>query len=236
MGAGHVFFELERRDQQMENRRSYVLNDADEELVTFFRVLRNRRMQLARKLRLTPYSRSEFYKAQRQCGRVSDIERARRLFIRLRQGMGARQVGTPGWGIDRKNAGSKPATWRNTIDRLEAFAEPLRRAYLDCRDFERVIGQWDGPNVLFYADPPYVGCDKDYPVHFTAADQRRLADALSSCRGRAAVSNYEAPLTRQLYPTRRWKWHRRKVAVTSYLESHGRVRKTAVECLIVRRD
>ena len=62
-------------------------NDMDGEVVNFFKVLRDKRKQLVRKIGLTPFSREEFFLAVEKNGSspVSDIERARLFYVRARQ-------------------------------------------------------------------------------------------------------------------------------------------------------
>lgn len=67
--------------------RFEVINDLDGDVVTFFRVLRDRPDELERACRLTPYAREEFL-ACRDCrlDDVDDLERARRWWVRVAQG------------------------------------------------------------------------------------------------------------------------------------------------------
>src|SRR5438046_1968538 len=63
-----------------------TLNDLDHEVVTFFRVLRDQKDQLIEAIGLTPFAREEFYRALTGRGEaLSDLERARRFFVRARQ-------------------------------------------------------------------------------------------------------------------------------------------------------
>ncbi len=59
-----------------------VYNDIDSGLVTFFRVLRDQPTELARRLRLTPYSREEFIGCRDAWQNThDDVERARRWYV-----------------------------------------------------------------------------------------------------------------------------------------------------------
>src|SRR5216683_7165317 len=61
-------------------------NDIDGEVATFFRVLRNQSDRLVKAIAITPFSREEFLIACLTNGeKISDVERARRFFIRARQ-------------------------------------------------------------------------------------------------------------------------------------------------------
>ena len=62
-------------------------NDIDGEVTNFFKVLRDSRDELIENIGLTPFSREEFYVALNgRDERISDMERARRFFVRARQG------------------------------------------------------------------------------------------------------------------------------------------------------
>lgn len=76
-------------------------NDIDSELVNFFRVLRNNKTELIEAIGLTPFSREELTIACREAtNNLSDVERARRFFVR------ARQVRTPRPDCQQRTVGS----------------------------------------------------------------------------------------------------------------------------------
>lgn len=61
-------------------------NDVDGELVNFFRVLRNQKEELLEAIGLTPFAREELRVAVNGANEpLSDLERARRFFVRARQ-------------------------------------------------------------------------------------------------------------------------------------------------------
>lgn len=66
-----------------------VINDLDGDVVTFFRVLRDRPDELERACRLTPYARDEFLEAREPREDLTDLERARRWWCRVTQGFNA---------------------------------------------------------------------------------------------------------------------------------------------------
>jgi site-specific DNA-adenine methylase len=63
-------------------------NDIDGEVANFFKILRNKKEELICQIGLTPFSREEFRLAIETNGQnetISDLERARRFFVRARQ-------------------------------------------------------------------------------------------------------------------------------------------------------
>jgi DNA adenine methylase len=77
---------------------------------------------------------------------------------------------------------------------------------LECDDALRVIARFDGPDSLYYLDPPYPASTRAarwattaYAHELSDDGHRRLAEALYALRGMAVVSGYPGPLYRELY-------------------------------------
>jgi DNA adenine methylase len=186
-------------------------NDIDGDLVTFFRVLRNKPDELIEKLAVTPFSREEFRRAYEMRGRtdIPDVERARLFFIRAEQvRIGLAQTSTAGrWAwcklTSRRGMSGAVSRWLNRIDALWAVSERLRRVQIENRDAIEVILQYDSPETLFYLDPPYPhesrGDVHAYAYEMTERNHERLAEVLHSIQGKAAISGYRSPLTERLY-------------------------------------
>lgn len=180
-------------------------NDLDGELVNFFRVLRDNPDELIRQIGLTPFSREEFYHA---CAiptiSISDMERARRFFVRARQvRTGLAQTASLGRWSNCKNtsrAGMSGVVsrWLGSVATLPAIAERLLRIQIENRPATEVITLYDDPGTLFYCDPPYVhdsrGDAKAYGHEMTDNDHIELAKGLARIKGKAAVSGYRSNL------------------------------------------
>ena len=176
-------------------------NDLDGDVVNFFRVLRERSDELVQAIHLTPFSREEFHKAiaGSQQG-ISDVERARRFYIRARQTRtGLAQTATLGRWANCKNtsrAGMSGVVsrWLGGVEALPEIAERLLRVQIENRPALDIIKLYDSPNTLFYCDPPYLhstrGDSKAYGFEMTDAEHQAFADVLNSIKGKAAVSGY----------------------------------------------
>lgn len=190
--------------------RLEVINDADSNLITFFRVLRDRSDELIRALRYTPYARDEYAAARLEERDIDDVERARRFFVRATQGYNAAGPGgRAGWsnGI-RRPADRAPHADAHTIadlvDQLDAVADRLRRVVVEHRDALDCIRAYDGPDAVIYCDPPYLADTRASTrvyAHETAdeAHHRDLAAALHECAGTVLLSGYPSPLYDELY-------------------------------------
>jgi DNA adenine methylase len=202
-GSGAVL--LNRRPSAVE-----TYNDIDGDVVNFFRVLRDRGDELIRAISLTPFSREEFHIAiNGSVQGISDVERARRFYIRARQARtGLAQTATLGrWANckDTSRAGMSGVVsrWLGGVDGLEDISQRLLRVQIENRPALDIIKLYDSPNTLFYCDPPYLhatrGDSKAYGFEMTDSEHRALADTLNAIRGKAAVSGYRNDMMDSLF-------------------------------------
>jgi len=209
--------------------RMETVNDIDQDLMTFWRVLRDRPADLERACALTPHARAEHHAAYAPA--PDDVERARRVWVRLTQGRSGALRPT-GWRHYQDPAGpgpSMPGYLRAYVGRMHAAAERIAAVSLECRPALEVIeayGRHRG--VLIYADPPYLGSTRAgsrYRHEMTAdADHAALAAALRSCRAAVVLSGYDSPLYADLYAG----WHRHEIRAHT---GNGADSKTRTEVL-----
>lgn len=193
-------------------------NEINGEITNFFVQLRDHEEELIRALRLTPYSEQEFDACWVDgITSVSDLEKARRFYVRVRQsffGLGVQRQ-QKGWHMAkqqvRAQAGEGVSRWKNGVEKLYAVAAEIRDNFqiMNC-DYLTAINRIDFPGAFFYCDPPYPhecrSSRNDYRYEFTNDDHERLADRLHHIEGLAMVSSYDCELTNRLYAD----WHKVK--------------------------
>jgi DNA adenine methylase len=185
-------------------------NDIDGDVVNFFKVLRDDPEALTRAIELTPFSREEFYTAITGSERgLSRLECARRFYVRARQTRtGLAQTATLGRWANCKNTSRAGMSgvisrWFGGVGALGAIAERLLRVQIENRPAIAVIRLYDGPQTLFYCDPPYLhetrGDRSAYGFEMDEEQHRELSQALRRVQGKAAVSGYRCELMDKLY-------------------------------------
>lgn len=195
--------------------RAETVNDLDGDLVTFWRVLRDRPDDLCRAVEMTPHSRSELSSAWEDAS--DELEQARRVWVRLTQSRG-HSLKRTGWKFSRRievgHAAQRVAAF---ADRMPDSAARLRGVSLENRDALEVIRDYGSePTACLYVDPPYLGSTRatNYRVEMLQDEAHvALADALNECKASVVLSGYDAPLYAELFDG----WHRLDLAAPTTL-------------------
>lgn len=212
-----------------------IYNDLNGDVVNFFQVLRLNVVLLMMLLYNTPYSRGEFAAAVTE-DKNSDLERARLFFVKLLQSRLCQATAkmTKGrWNHTttrngaltkrdcvREGRAQGVSRWVNKIGSLDKIADRLRLVQIENYPALKIIEIYDGPNTLFYLDPPYPFESRlkhnIYKYEMSNRDHEELAAAANSAIGLVAVSGYDCDLMNRLYPSPKWRKHFEKRKGTHY--------------------
>ena len=158
--------------------KAEVINDRSGDVTNLFRIAKHHPQALVDDLRLALASRAEFQ--------------------RLRYGGKPTSNSFPARGNAAK--GINVARLQETLMAIQAR---LSTTVIENLDWPNLLARYDRPNALFYADPPYYGCEDYYgPGLFDRADHARLAEALLGLKGKWLLSINDTPEIRSLYQGR----------------------------------
>lgn len=196
-----------------EPSRAETVNDLDGDLVTFWRVLRDRPEELERACTLTPHSVEEFVAAADRAD-CDELEAARRVFVVLTQGRehSLKPRDASGWRRGVKSSGrvTMPRALGSQAARISAVAERMAGVSLENDDAINIIRRYGRePSVCIYADPPYLGDTRGSGGGY-GIDQKEdgfhqaFADACNEAKASVIISGYDSPLYEELFEG----WHR----------------------------
>lgn len=217
VGMGGVFF---RRPFQAECE---VINDLNRDVANLFRILQHHYVAFMDLLRWQITSREHFERLNAATpDSLTDLHRAARFLYLQRTAFGGKVQGRT-FGISLRPA-------RFDVQLLGAILEDvhqrLSRVTIECLPYEEIIRRYDRPETLFYLDPPYWDCEKDYGAAFERADFERLAEQLSAIKGRFILSLNDRPEVREIFG--RFAIENVEVAYSVSRHTSGRGKRTEV--------
>ena len=167
-----------------------VYNDVDRDVVQFFETVRDHGDELEEWVTHVPYSRELYTEWKRDylAGEYPEdpVERAGRYFLIATGSMQGDKTTLNG--LKASRVSNRAKTWRNKVDQLEWFTERLRTVVIESMDYADVLAKYDGPETLFYLDPPYVDVGDDYYQHEGEFRQDEFAASLVDVEGYCVVS------------------------------------------------
>lgn len=182
-----------------------VINDTNKELMNFYRVCKEKFLDLQCLVRITLHSRSAHKDAKiinANPHLFTDVQRAWAVWVLSSQSFCSKLDGP--WGYDR----SKRTTTTKINNKREQFTEELairlQDAQLECADALYVIQSRDSDASFFYCDPPYFNSDCGHYDGYTIEDFERLLITLSGIKGKFLLSSYPSPIL--LKYAKQFKW------------------------------
>jgi site-specific DNA-adenine methylase len=167
-GSASVLFAKKRS-------KTEVLNDADERIIEAFRIVQGLSAQQWDQLAKLDWTGKEStYKAVLASSPSTDVEKLHK-FLYVGVFSFAKKWGAGFNHSYNGNTSSRAATARKLAERLEGVK-------LRCGDYAEVIRKFDGPETVFFLDPPYAG--HDVKIGEKAFDEEKFFDVLTSIKGK----------------------------------------------------
>ncbi|WP_254561776.1 DNA adenine methylase [Dyadobacter diqingensis] len=223
-GGGAVFFGKEKS-------KAEVVNDINQRLITFYKVLKYDFEEIQNRIDETFHSRAqhkesdELYKSQSE--EVNDpVACAWAVWMQTNMSF-SHGIGK-GFGYDR--SGSSPLSHYNRKNNFtETYKERFKRVTIESYDVLKVIKAYDSPDAFFYLDPPYVSSDQGHYAGYSIEDFKNLLDACSNMKGKFLLSSYPESILIEYREKFGWKSedHEKAIAVNGRRKEP----KKKVECL-----
>lgn len=194
LGSGAVLFCKARSDIE-------TVNDLDGDVVNVFDWIRRDPEKLAHEVYFTPYSRQVYDDTFKRRGKETDsLQRAVDFLTRMMMGHGFRTTGEKvGWknDVQGREAAYAAGYWCKLPAVIFEAAERLRGVQIECMPAVDLIRRFNYPNVLIYADPPYLlstRSGRQYKHEMDERDHVELLEALKAHRGPVLLSGYDSEL------------------------------------------
>ena len=218
-GSGAVFFNKEPASAE-------IINDRDSLVINLFRIIRDDPASLEAAIALTPWARAEYDECRKDLAHGDDIERARRLLVAMWQAVGTRRAvtenensaGNCGWRARDSLHQSPVKTWQRLPERLRIASSRLLNAQIENRPAIEIMCRCADPDVLIYADPPYVSSTRQgrrlYAHEMSDEDHIEMLETLRAHPGPVLLSGYHG----ELYENLNWQRIDTKVLIQNNTE------------------
>lgn len=206
-----------------------ILNDTDNFVTIFYKVLHEDFEALKSKINVTAYSRVVYNVALNMYKHpvfFSDLQRAWAFFVLTNMGFSGR-IGS--FGCYTK--GTKAMGWEK---KKELFTPELRNrlkgTQIECTDALKILTLRDSPDTLHYIDPPYFNSNMGHYGTYTKDDFIKLLQVLSKMKGKFILSSYPSDEL-ELY-TKEFGWHTKTIEqLVSANQTKSKKIKTKTEVL-----
>lgn len=203
-------------------------NDKWDEVVNYFRMLRDRPAELINKIDLTPWARSEYELSRHERVSIQDdpIEAARRFWVGCQMSIQNMPFGNSGMRVVSKRYKGDFICRRPHS--LWAIAKRLKMVQIENLDYKILLEKYEqaAPFTLFYFDPPYLkstrSSGKVYAYEWDESEHITAAELLNKSQAYVIVSGYKSELYNKLYKG----WH-----VVEFESQTNGNKGSATECL-----
>lgn len=181
-----------------------VLNDIDQELITFFRVVKEKPKELMASFEWELVSRAEFQRlASLDPMQLTDIQRAHRFYYLIMAGWGG-ELKYPRFqtSISDGGHGNRLIGALETLkERIAPVHQRLKTVIIENLHWRNCLDRYDRPTTVMYIDPPYPDNGANYAYNMRGwKEHQELADRLHKTECKWILSSYDIPEVRELYP------------------------------------
>lgn len=180
-----------------------VINDIDSELVTFFKVVKEKPDELLQAFEWELVARAEFERlASLDPSTLTDVQRAHRFYYLIMAGWGG-EANYPRFQISISDGGHGNrliGALKHLEDRIRPVHNRLRTVIIENLSWEACIDKYDRQGTFMYIDPPYPANGVNYKHNMRDwSDHRRLAGRLAQAKCQWMVSSYNSSEVKDLF-------------------------------------
>ena len=173
-----------------------VINDVNDNLINFYRVLKIDFPALKAEIDSTLHSREAHLKASiiyNYPQLFTNVERAWAVWVLSRQGFASKLDGS--WGYDKQKNSVAKKIQNSKDDFTEALQKRIENTQIECTDALRIICSRDTVNTFHFVDPPYINSNCGHYEHtFNEQNFKELLELLSTIEGKYMLTMFPHPL------------------------------------------
>ena len=180
-----------------------VINDIDDQLINFFRIVKEKPEEFIASFEWELVARAEFERlAALNTAELTDIQAAHRFYYIIMAGWGG-ELNYPRFATSITDGGHGNrliGALKGLRERVMPVHDRLRTVIIENLPWQECIDRYDRPGTVMYIDPPYPDNKCNYKYNMRSwEDHMALAERLSRTRCKWILSSYDTPPVHGLY-------------------------------------
>lgn len=223
-GSGAVFF-------AKEPSRNEVINDTNDFLITFYRVMHSRFEELCNMIEGTLHSESEYKRAKdilKGYVMATDVEIAWAVWVQTNMSFTNKIFGGFEFSKDKTLAASK----RRKREQFLLYKNRLKDVMIFNRDALDVIKIFDSEDTFYYLDPPYLNANQGHYAGYTENDLTKLLEVCEKMKGKFLLSHYPNNLIKRYVDKNKWYYFETEKLLTAKMVGFGEKIHKKTEVLV----
>jgi len=209
-----------------------VLNDINQEIINFYRVVKTKFDELCIEIDCTLSSRAQYDEAREIYNHpesFSDVKRAWAFCVQTNMSFSNILCGS--WAFAKTKQGGADGSniyWKKV--RFEKWLETrLKSTQLECDDALAIIKRYDDIETFFYIDPPYFSSDQGHFQGYTLDDYKTLLEMLSDIKAKFLLSSYPGKV---LFEYReKFGWNCQDIKKPILVNNVNGIKNEKIECI-----
>jgi DNA adenine methylase len=165
-----------------------VYNDRNSGACAFFRAIKERPDELITQIELMPHAREFFVWARdTQDKDHDDVMRGAKWYYMVQASFSGK-----GDCFGRVTNGKNDIIDKlyKTLKAFPSIHKRFKQVQIENLDWRQIFADYDGPDVVFYCDPPYINTN-DYKHNMTESEHIKMCDTIFGLSGFVALSGFE---------------------------------------------
>ncbi len=208
-----------------------VVNDLNNRLITFYKVLKYDFEDLSNKIDETFHSRFQKKESWEEYKSGADeikneIQMAWAVWTSLILGYGSKLGNS--FGFDKK--GTQPLrVFNKKAAFTQAYQQRLKKVTIESYDAIKVIQTYDSEDTFFYLDPPYVSSNQGHYAGYNLEMFTKLLDVCANMKGKFILSSYPEEILQEYRKAYNWNFQDFEMRISMTAKNDPTRMKT--ECL-----
>lgn len=185
-----------------------VINDKNEFITNFYKVIKTNYAALADKIKVTLHSKASHKEAlliYKMPEIYSALDKAWAIWVMANMSYGSIIGSSFGYNKKTKNSCAKKVNFKRSLfEHSEFLKERIENTTIEHSDAHIIIKRYDTEDTYFYLDPPYIDTMQGHYKGYLLEDYTRDLDCLTQIKGKFLLSSFDSDILNEYVKNNNW--------------------------------